>query len=383
MALGRVAPTDAKREERLEQAVQRPVDVADELDRRTVVRVDLGRLGVDVDERLRAVRVPAARGVLDEVVADRDDEVGPVEPGHDVVAGLQPDGHQRQVRAVVDRALAHERDGDRDVEALRERPERLRRLPPEDAVSGEHDRPVGIGDDPGRVGDRVLRRLGQVGPRRLERARRVAGLGRHRGEVLGQLDVGRPGLLELGHPERLADDLGDRVDPRDPGVPLRHRPEHPDDVDELVGLLVELVRADLAGDRDERGPVEVGVGDAGDEVRRAGAEGRHRDGGLAGQPSVDVGHEGRALLVTGRDMADPVRPAERVEDVHRLLARDREDVAAALGLEALDEEVGGGPRTSRGIRHGRECTPGPPSGYDPSPDRGGTWSAGLPARSDS
>ena len=34
---------------------------------------------------------------------------------------------------------------------------------------------------------------------------------------------------------------------------------------------------------------------------------------------------------------------ERVEDVHRLLARDGEDVLAALGDEALDEQVGGGP----------------------------------------
>ncbi len=34
--------------------------------------------------------------------------------------------------------------------------------------------------------------------------------------------------------------------------------------------------------------------------------------------------------------------AKRVEDVHRLLAGHREDVLAALGLEAVDEEVGGG-----------------------------------------
>jgi hypothetical protein len=49
--------------------------------------------------------------------------------------------------------------------------------------------------------------------------------------------------------------------------------------------------------------------------------------------------------MSGRDVADPVGPAERVEDVHRLLARDREDVPATLGLEALDEEVGGSPRS--------------------------------------
>ena len=39
---------------------------------------------------------------------------------------------------------------------------------------------------------------------------------------------------------------------------------------------------------------------------------------------------------------------QRVEDVHRLLARDAEDVLAALGREAVDEEVGSAPRSIGG-----------------------------------
>ena len=159
----------------------------------------------------------------------------------------------------------------------------------------------------------------------------------------GQLDVGGAGLLERRDAERLAHDLGDHGDPLDPGVPLRHRPEHVDDVDDLVGLLVELVGGGLAGDGDDRRAVEVGVGDAGQEVRRAGPERRHRDGRAPREPAVDVGHERRALLVAGRDVADRLGPRERLEDVHRLLAGHREDVLAALRLEAGDEEVGGGP----------------------------------------
>ncbi len=95
--------------------------------------------------------------------------------------------------------------------------------------------------------------------------------------------------------------------------------------------------------RDHRRVVEVGVGDPGHEVGGAGPEGRHRHRGAAGQAAVDVGHERGALLVARRDVADGVLPAERVEDVHRLLARHREDVLAALGGEALDEQRGGGP----------------------------------------
>jgi len=40
-----------------------------------------------------------------------------------------------------------------------------------------------------------------------------------------------------------------------------------------------------------------------------------------------------------RDAADGVLAAQRVEDVHRLLARHGEDVLAPLGREAFDEEA--------------------------------------------
>ena len=55
----------------------------------------------------------------------------------------------------------------------------------------------------------------------------------------------------------------------DARVPLRDRPEELDQVDELVGLLVHPLEVGLAGERDERRAVQVGVGDRGDEVRRA------------------------------------------------------------------------------------------------------------------
>ena len=45
------------------------------------------------------------------------------------------------------------------------------------------------------------------------------------------------------------------------------------------------------------------------------------------------------------------RSRQRVEDVHRLLARDGEDVLAALGGEAVDEEVGGDTFLGLGLRH--------------------------------
>ena len=113
-----------------------------------------------------------------------------------------------------------------------------------------------------------------------------------------------PGFSSWATRNALRTISGMRLDPLDALVPLRDRLEHPHDVDELVRLLVELVEPGLAGDRDHRRAVEERVGDAGDEVRRAGPEGRHRDRGAAGQPAVDVGHERGALLVAGGDVAD-------------------------------------------------------------------------------
>jgi hypothetical protein len=149
VALLGAPPGDPLRLDHLEQPAQRAVDVADELHLRPVARVDLGRLRVDVDDPLLSVRVPAARAVLDEVVPDADDDIRPVEAGQHVIAGLEPHGKQRQVGAVVDRALAHERGGDRDVEAPREGAQLLGGAPPQDPVAGQDERPRGPGDQRG------------------------------------------------------------------------------------------------------------------------------------------------------------------------------------------------------------------------------------------
>ena len=54
--------------------------------------------------RLSPSRVPVLGRVLDQVVADRDHQVGVLEPGHLVVARLQPDGPER-VRVLGSRAV--------------------------------------------------------------------------------------------------------------------------------------------------------------------------------------------------------------------------------------------------------------------------------------
>ena len=159
-----------------------------------------------------------------------------------------------------------------------------------------------------------------------------------RHHVLGQLDVGRAGLLRLGDLERLAHDLGDDVARVQARVPLRHRLHDRDDVDVLVGLLVHALEVALAGQGDERRAVEEGVGDRGDQVRGARAERAEADAGALGEAAVHVRHVGPALLVSNGDEVDR-GVGERFVEIQGLLTRDTEDVLDPLDLQALHEQV--------------------------------------------
>ena len=64
---------------------------------------------------------------------------------------------------------------------------------------------------------------------------------------------------------------------------------------------MHLVRADLAGNSYKGCPIAVGIGDAGDEVRRPRSESRHADTGFSRQSAVHVSHEGGTLFMTDRD----------------------------------------------------------------------------------
>ena len=192
----------------------------------------------------------------------------------------------------------------------------------------------GAADDVGRL--EQLARLG-LGPRGAPaRQRPGVDLGLH--DVLGQLDVGRAGLLALGDLERLAHHLGDDVGVVQARVPLGDGRHHAHQVDVLVRLLVHALQVALAGERHQRRAVQVGVGHRGGQVQRAGAERAQAHAGVAGQAAVGVGHVAAALLVADGDEVDR-RARERLVQVQGLLTRDAEDVLDPLGLQALHEHV--------------------------------------------
>ena len=79
-------------------------------------------------------------------------------------------------------------------------------------------------------------------------------------------------LLGLRELESLADHLGNHGRRFQARVPLRQRAQVLDDVDVLVGLLVDAIAGGLTRDGHEGRAVKVGVGDTGGEVGRSGPE---------------------------------------------------------------------------------------------------------------
>ena len=318
----------------LAQAGQDVVQVADQLDLGHEVGVDLGREGVDADDRLVAVRVPVLRRMLHEVVADRDHQIRDLEPGHPVVARLEPDRTKRLGVAGVHRALAHERLRDGDPGGAYELAQRRRGAAADHAIARERHRVERSADQVRRLQKLARGGLGLNGFATRD-GNRVE-ITRH--HVLGQLDVRGTGLLRLRDLEGLADDLGDDVRVRDLGVPLGDRLHHANDVDVLVRLLVHALEVALASQRDQRRAVQIGVGHGRHEVRGPRPERPQAHARAAREPPVHVRHVGPALLVPHRDELDR-RVRQRLVQVERLLPGDAEYVLDALGLQAVNEDV--------------------------------------------
>ena len=332
---------------------ERVGQVTHHLDVDGVALVDLGGQEVHVDDRLVAIGVPQARVVLDHVVAERDHEVGLLDGPYRMVAGLQADGEQAALVVHVHTALGHERADHPDAGALDELAELGGGPTTNGPVAGEDDRAFGGLDGGPRLVDDLVVGDGPTEPVGLD------GLGVHvvLGDVLGQFDQAGPGLLGLGDAHGLAHDLGEvagvthRVGPLGDGLVHGHHVHH------LVGLLVEPGRGALPGQHDHGGAVHVGVGHAGEQVGGAGPEGAQGAGGLAGEAAVDLGHEGRPLLVAAEHEVD-VGVLQGHHHVGVLLAGDAEDVADSLGLEAADEQIGRLHRGPPQADHGRRSTPG-------------------------
>ena len=107
--------------------------------------------------------------------------------------------------------------------------------------------------------------------------------------------------------ERFLDDPGDVAGVLDEVVVLGDRPADLDHGRFLEGVGADDVRGDLAGDRDDRQRVHLGVGETGDEVQGTRARSRHDDARLAAGSGVALGGEDAPLLVPRQDRPDRSR----------------------------------------------------------------------------
>ncbi len=103
-------------------------------------------------------------------------------------------------------------------------------LAPDHAVPDEHDRLRGAIDELRCARDGLLAGLGIAGPPDREGHRHDLALG----DVLGQLDVRRAGLLKARQAERFPNDLWRGLRKLDARIPFHDRREHPQHVNVLV-----------------------------------------------------------------------------------------------------------------------------------------------------
>ena len=171
--------------------------------------------------------------------------------------------------------------------------------------------------------------------------------------VLGHVDDDRAGPAAGGEVERLLEHAHDVLGALDEVVVLGDGPADLDDGRLLEGVGADDVRADLAGDGDDRHGVELGVGEAGDEVGGAGAAGGDADADLAGGAGVALGGEAAALFVARQDSAQTVgHVGQRLVNRHTGAAGVGENDLDAVAEQALDQNVGPGHRRLRRLAHG-------------------------------
>ena len=261
---------------------------------------------------------------------------------HDVGLGEgRVHGPQRERRADAQRvavgqhALGVDRQADRRPEPLGDRGGLGARG--DGAAAEQQHRALGGGQqldgalDQGAVGPRRRAAGRQPLPRgggQVEHVDRDADVHRARPARLEDLEGAGEGLGQVGRIAHL-----DRV-----GGDRRHERA-------LVGQVVErAVPAAVVGarggarDDEHRDRVVVGARDRRRGVRQAGAGDQRAHAGLAGDARVAVGHERRALLVTGRDVADVGR-REAAVDLERVHARDAEHGVDVVLLEEADDRL--------------------------------------------
>nr|WP_228521576.1 hypothetical protein [Nocardioides islandensis] len=167
-------------------------------------------------------------------------------------------------------------------------------------------------------------------------------------DLVGEDEVGDAAPVD-GVLHRQRGQLGGVAARRDGRVPDRHVAEHGLQVDVLERPAAQHARRDLPGERQHRRAVQLGVVQAGQQVRRAGSGDREAGRRAAGELAVGAGGEGRRALVPDPDvpqLAALLGPAHRVGDAQVRVADHAEDGVHPVRDQGLDDRVADGAAAS-------------------------------------
>ena len=144
--------------------------------------------------------------------------------------------------------------------------------------------------------------------------------------VAGEVQHDGAGTAGAGDVEGPGDGPGDLVGAADLPVPFADRGGEADDVGFLEGVRAEGGGGDLSRDDHDGRRIRHRVGDAGDDVRGAGAGSDDDHTGRALDPRIALGRVDGTLFVPDEDVADTVpEVAEAVIHGHDLSAGIPED----------------------------------------------------------
>ena len=291
---------------------------------------------MDVDELLPRPRDVeqrvAPRRHVAEPSADREEEVGGLDPSRE--RGIHADRQRPRVAlgAVVDVVLATERGHDRNPVLLAEGGHGRSRQRAPATFADDHERARGGAEQLPESAQLIIRRrrprhLGDSG---------VSGVRLVEQYVLRQREHDRPRARRERRRERARHVLRDAVGVVHLRRPLRHRAEDGRVVELLERFATEMFSRYLADKEDHRRRVLVGRVHAGRRVCRARAARDEADAGPPRQLAVRLSHVRRGRLVPAGDEADR-RVVERVEDREVALPRDAERELDAMELQLIDE----------------------------------------------
>ncbi len=326
----------------LVQPAERIFNIRDNRISNDFVFVVLGGVDVDVDNgRFGGEFRDIARDAVVEADAEREQEIafvdGPISGGRSV----HPEPFEGKFVGFREASEAHQRCGDGDLGALGELEEFGGGVAGNDAAADVEGRFFRVGDEIENFQKRFVagfsfRWVGLAKGDFLGKDRLDAGLL----DVLGNVDDDRSGAAGGGELERFFENAGKVFGLQDEVAVFDDRQGHAEEVGFLEGAFADELLVNLAGDRDQRGAVHVGVGDRGDEVGRAGAAGGHANSRFAGGAGVAFGGEGTALFVAGKNGAKPVAFRQGLMQLLRGAAGISEYDLYSLPHHAFDGDFG-------------------------------------------